>query len=112
MTDRREKVELKVAERLRQAALDPMWDAHAEVGKDVLALGAGMIYGQEARIEDLLRRVGEMQGTMSRMAERWADMARRNRLMVEALAEIKASVDGESDQPVADILSGLIEELG
>ena len=39
------------------------------------------------------------------------DLTRRNALMVEALAEIKATVDGGSDQPVKDIIYGLIEEL-
>ena len=32
-------------------------------------------------------------------------------LLAEALAEIKATVDGQSNQPVADIISGCIEEI-
>lgn len=32
-------------------------------------------------------------------------------LMAEALAEIKATVDGESDQPVRDIIYGLLAEI-
>lgn len=37
--------------------------------------------------------------------------ARHEELMAEALAEIKASVDGDSDQPVRDIVYGLIDEI-
>lgn len=38
-------------------------------------------------------------------------MDRRNTLCIEALAEIKATIDGHSDQPVKDIIYGLIGEL-
>lgn len=37
--------------------------------------------------------------------------ARHGELMAEALAEIKASVDGDSEQPVRDIVYGLIAEI-
>lgn len=36
---------------------------------------------------------------------------RLHELNAEALAEIKATVDGKSDQPVRDIIYGLLEEI-
>lgn len=41
-----------------------------------------------------------------------AQESRRVTVLVEALAEIKATVDGHSDQPVAAILDGCIAEMG
>lgn len=104
-------VQSRVAHRLKQAGEDPMWADHAEVRKDVCSLAAGIIYGQQARIKDLERRMGEMQVTMSKMAEGWTALQSHRDLLVEALAEIKATVDGDSGQPVRDIVYGLIEEL-
>jgi len=39
------------------------------------------------------------------------DQMRLYHISVEALSEIKASVDGKSDQPVADIIYGLLDEI-
>ena len=43
----------------------------------------------------------------------WQAQQARHRdwLFVQAMSEIKATVDGNSTQPIADIIEGLIEEL-
>jgi hypothetical protein len=43
--------------------------------------------------------------------KRLRDQMRLYHISVEALSEIKASVDGKSDQPVADIIYGLLDEI-
>lgn len=37
--------------------------------------------------------------------------ARLLNILVEAMAEVKATSDGESDQPIADIVSGCLDEI-
>lgn len=37
--------------------------------------------------------------------------ARLLNILVEAMAEVKATSDGESDQPIADIVSGCLAEI-
>lgn len=44
-------------------------------------------------------------------AERMRRFAERDRLFVDALSEIKATVDGQSVQPISDIINGLLAEL-
>jgi hypothetical protein len=43
--------------------------------------------------------------------KRLRDQMRLYHISVEALSEIKASVDGKSDQPVAEIIYGLLDEI-
>ncbi len=82
-------VQSRVAHRLKMAGEDPMWDAHAEVAKDVCSLGAGIIYGQKARIKDLERRMGEMQTTMSRVAEGWTRLQAERDAAIELLTRVQ-----------------------
>jgi restriction endonuclease S subunit len=43
--------------------------------------------------------------------KRLRDQMKLYHISVEALSEIKASVDGKSDQPVVDIIYGLLDEI-
>jgi hypothetical protein len=53
------------------------------------------------------RRIEELEAQNKRLR----DQMRLYHISVEALSEIKASVDGKSDQPVADIIYGLLDEI-
>lgn len=39
-------------------------------------------------------------------------LEKRESILVDAMAEIKATSDGKSDQPIKDIIDGCIKELG
>jgi hypothetical protein len=72
-------------------------------------------------ITDMTRRIKELEAERNALAEenerlrkRVKDMSsdiRIGYIHCEALAEIKATVDGKSDQSVADIISGCIAEV-
>jgi hypothetical protein len=72
-------------------------------------------------ITDMTRRIKELEAERNALAEENERLRKRvkdmssdiciGRIRWEALAEIKATVDGKSDQPVADIISGCIAEV-
>lgn len=77
-------VQSRVAHRLKLAGEDPMWADHTEIEKTTCSLAAGIIYGQQARINDMQRRMREMQDRMSQMAQDWSRLvAERDRLIDE-----------------------------
>tara|TARA_R110002072_G_scaffold63430_2_gene157821 strand:+ start:145 stop:399 length:255 start_codon:yes stop_codon:yes gene_type:complete len=56
----------------------------------------------------------EWEDLRAELQETWTELRRERRLAAlnaEALAEIKATVDGDSDQPVKDIIYGLLKEI-
>ncbi len=60
-----------------------------------------------------IERVREMEAENARLNDELRNRvsSQHEWLLVEALSEIKASVDGESDQPVKDIVYGLLSEI-
>lgn len=96
-------------ERLRQEK--DVWRIEAE---DLRGLDAN---AEWTRLDKILseefekREAAEAEATGLRRVLNSRVSARHEELMAEALAEIKASVDGHSDQPVRDIVYGLIAEI-
>jgi hypothetical protein len=71
-------------------------------------------YVRADRIEELEAERNALAEEIERLRKRVKDMSsdiRIGYIHCEALAEIKATVDGKSDQPVADIISGCIAEV-
>lgn len=69
-----------------------------------------VIDGVQAALMELKQlRVGNAQ--QSYIIKSLKENTRRHDLYCEALAEIKATVDGDSDQPVKDIVYGLLAEI-
>lgn len=60
-----------------------------------------------AEVQETIAELARLQDENGRMRERFA----HHDLYVDALAEIKASVDGKSDQTVRAIIAGLLSEV-
>jgi hypothetical protein len=83
------------------------WSRHADGTRE-------MEYVRAGRIEELKAERNALAEENERLRKRVKDMSsdiRIGYIHCEALAEIKATVDGKSDQPVADIISGCIAEV-
>jgi hypothetical protein len=57
------------------------------------------------------KQIQNLQSENLRLREQLAKTNKHLFLMVEAMSEIKATSDGYSDQPIADIISGCILEI-
>jgi hypothetical protein len=61
-----------------------------------------------ARHDDRIEKLKAERNALAEENERLRNRVKLGRIHRGALAEIKATVDGKSDQPVADIISGCI----
>ena len=86
---------------------------NSEVFKEVRKGWDDMLSASPDATAALLAEIEGLRAEVSRL--KWTALNRVSELheylMVEALAEIKSTVDGASDQPVRDIVYGLIAEI-
>lgn len=79
------------------------------IREEVVADYTGALLGVDRAVKALASMALQSLSTQQPMGE---DIdVRLYHLHVEALAEIKAAVDGESDQSVKDIIYGLLDEI-
>jgi len=56
-------------------------------------------------------RIKKLEQQLADQADKIQGLVAREEILVDAMAEIKASIEGHSDQPIEDIVHGCIDEL-
>ncbi|MEO3387365.1 hypothetical protein [Mesorhizobium sp. CAU 1741] len=116
----------------RTAMVDSAWgDDMSDLDRpdDSMAYWSGKLNAADARIAELEAENARLTKERDESGRRWRDSfdamhqramraeakhvvdLRHFNILVEAMAEVKATSDGLSDQPVADIVQGCIDEI-